>query len=183
MQTGSIFKLIMTDKTFEKYKAVVDEWFLNKENGRKAWQKFYPKASDQSADTNFSRMLKNAKVSAYVQKRREEIAEAQKITIDECVSLLTSMARFDIADCYDEEGVLKPIHEIPKETRLAIEALDSDEMFMDGMVVGRTKKLKTSNRRANVVELLKVLGGFKEDNKQKQQDNIVVFRIPDNGRG
>ncbi|CAL67407.1 terminase small subunit [Christiangramia forsetii] len=173
----------MTDKTFEKYKAVIDEWFVNGFNGVKAYQKIYPKSKDKSAEANFRKILAIARIEEFVKEKREAIAEANKITIDECVSLLTSMARFDIADCYDEDGVLKPIHEIPKETRLAIEALDSDEIFIDSMVVGRTKKLKTSNRRSNVVELLKVLGGYEKDNNQKKQDNIVVFRIPDNGRG
>ncbi len=128
-------------------------------------------------------LFKKGEIRARIEELQNEAAERNKISIDECVSLLTSMARFDIADCYGENGELLAIHEIPKETRLAIEALDSDEMFMDGMVVGRTKKLKTSNRRANVVELLKVLGGYEKDNNQKKQDNIVVFRIPDNGRG
>mgnify|MGYP006403005773 CR=1 FL=1 len=134
-------------------------------------------------------LFKKGEVRARIEELQNEAAERNKISIDECVSLLTSMARFDIADCYHEDGTLKSIHEIPKETRLAIEALDVEER--NGIELGEggtvsiatIKKLKTSNRRANLVELLKVLGGYEKDNNQKQQDNIVIFKIPDNGRG
>lgn len=171
----------VSDKTLEKYKAVIDEWFLNKENGKKAWQKFYPKASDKSAEVNFSRMLSIAKVSQYVKDRRAEIAEANKITIDECVSMLTDMARFDIAEAYTEDGALKPIHEIPKHIRMAIESVESDDIRIEGVTIGQVRKIKSSNRRANIIELMKYLGGYEKDNEQKAS-NIVIFEIPDNGR-
>ncbi len=171
----------MTEKTFEKYKAVVDEWFANGFNGTKAYQKIYPKAKASTADSKFRTLVGIGRIQEYIDQKRKAIAEANKITIDECVSLLTSMARFDIADCYDEHGALKPIQDIPKETRLAIEALETDEIRFDGVSIGQSKKLKTSNRRANIVELMKHLGGYKEDNSQKQA-NIVIFEIPDNGR-
>jgi phage terminase small subunit len=122
----------------------------------------------------------NGEIRARVSELQKEAAERNKITVDECVSLLASMARFDIADCYDENGKLKPIHEIPKETRLAIESLDSDEFTVDGMVVTTTKKVKASNRRANIVELMKHLGGYKIDNDQKTAPTIQVVDVRKN---
>lgn len=128
--------------------------------------------SKKTARTIAAQNLAKLNIQTEVQRLRSEISERNKITIDECVSLLTSMARFDIADCYNEDGSLKSIHEIPKEARLAIEALDIEEsrnlsLSDEGAISAVTKKIKTSNRRETLKELLKYLGGYKEDNEQK----------------
>tara|TARA_Y100001963_G_C6742158_1_gene429557 strand:+ start:1004 stop:1531 length:528 start_codon:yes stop_codon:yes gene_type:complete len=175
----------MSKKLTNKQQKFCEEYIIDLNATQAAIRAGYSK---KTARSQGQRLLTNVDISDFVQKLRNEASERNKITIDECVSLLTSMARFDIADCYNEDGTLKPIHEIPKETRLAIEALDVEERngleLNEGSISTATiKKLKTSNRRANLVELLKVLGGYEKDNNQKNQDNIVVFRIPDNGRG
>jgi phage terminase small subunit len=162
----------MTDKTFEKYKSVIDEWFVNGYNGTKAYQKIYPKSKYQSADTSFRKIFEITRIQEYVIEKRKAIAEANKITVDECVAILTAMARFDIADCYDEDGALKPIHEISKESRLVIESLETDEIRFDGVSIGQVKKLKTSSRRANLIELMKHLGGYAEHNFQKSAPDL-----------
>ena len=40
-------------------------------------------------------------------------------------------------------------------------------MSSEGAVATITKKIRTSSRRANIVELLKYLGGYEKDNEQK----------------
>lgn len=155
----------MTDKTFTKYKLVVDEWFINGFNGSKAYNKYYPKST--RPDDSFSKIQRIPEVQKYISERQNEISESNKITIDECVSILTKMVRFDIKDIYDENGVLKSIHDIPEDTRIAIESLETDEIFSEKMVIGYSKKIKTSSRRANAVELLKYLGAFEKHNEQK----------------
>lgn len=138
--------------------------------------------SKKTAFAQASRLLSNVKVQSRIQELRKEASERSKVSIDELVSMLTSMARFDIADCFNEDGIIKPIHEIPKETRLAIESLEIEELFGQSTLIGHTKKLKTSSRRANIIELLKVLGGYEKDHTQAK-NNITIFKIPDNGRG
>ena len=155
----------MTAKTFEKYKLVIDEWFVNGFNGSKAYQKYYPKA--KRPDDSFSKIQRIPEVSSYIQTVRKDISDRAKMTIDEAFKLLTSMARFDIAECYDENGAFKSIHDIPKEVRMAIETVETEEIRIEGLTVANIKKIKSSNRRANLVEILKVLGGYEKDNLQK----------------
>jgi len=114
-----------------------------------------------------------------VEELGKEVAERNKITVDECVSLLAQMARFDIADLYDENDALKPLSQIPKGARLVIEGLDSDEIKHDKIVIGHSKKVKLSSRRANIIELMKHLGGYEKDNRQKQSVNKDYSKLSD----
>lgn len=157
----------VTDKTLEKYKSVIDEWFVNGFNGTKAYQKIYTTAKTKTAEQRFSKLSSIVKVEEYITQKRKEIAEANKITIDECVSILTDMARFDIAEAYDSDGALLPIQDMPKHIRLAIESVESDDIRIEGVTIGQVRKIKTSSRRANVIELMKYLGGYEKHNDQK----------------
>jgi phage terminase small subunit len=139
--------------------------------------------SENSARSQGQRMLTIVDIQNYIKKLQAEISARNKMTVDECVQALSAMARFDINDLYNEDGTFKDFKDIPKEARLVIEGLESDEITSQGMTVGVTKKVKLSSRRANIIELMKHLGGYEKDNKQKESNNVVIFNIPDNGRG
>jgi len=138
--------------------------------------------SQNTANEQASQNLAKLNIQERVAELQKEISERNKITVDECVGMLATMARFDIANIYDEEGNAKDIHSIDADTRMAIESLDSEEMVIDGMKIGETKKIKMSSRRLNIIELMKHLGGYEKDNSQKDSGNVVIYNIPDNGR-
>ncbi|MBD0822624.1 terminase small subunit [Aestuariibaculum marinum] len=138
--------------------------------------------SERTARSQGQRLLTKADISARIEELKEEIKERNKITIDECVQMLTAMARFDVADLYNEDGSLKAMKDIPKEARLVIEGFESDEIKIEDAVIGVSRKVKLSSRRSNIIELMKHLGGYEKDNNQKKTDNVVMFKLPDNGR-
>lgn len=72
----------MKDSTFEKYCFVVDEWFSNGWNGTKAYQKYYPDSSDETAAVEFIRILRIPKVAEYAQSKRETIKKEHNITLE-----------------------------------------------------------------------------------------------------
>lgn len=156
-----------SERTLIKYRLMIDEWFKNEFDGAKAYKKYHPKASQQTAEVNFSRIKDIPEVADYIEKLKSEIAERNKITIDECVEMLTAMARFDIADLLNPDGSIKDLYQIPKYARMVIEGIDVDEIKVEDTVMGFSKKIKLSNRRANIIELMKYLGGYKNDNEQK----------------
>lgn len=167
----------MTDKTFEKYKLVVDEWFINGFNGTKAYQKYYPKASTKSAAANYEKILRITEVKEYKEQIQKETHERNKMSIDECVVMLSDMAKFDLSDIYNEDGALKPLKDIPKKARLAIEALDTEEIKIGGEKIGEVRKVKLSSRRANIIELLKHFGGYEKDNAQRKPEVVQVLTV------
>lgn len=137
--------------------------------------------SEKTARSIANENLTKPDIQNYIQELQKEISDRNKITVDECVSLLSNLARFDIAECYDEHGSIKDIHSIPKEHRLAIEAMETEELFADKNIIGHIKKLKTGNRKTAIDMLMKHLGGYEKDNSQKSA-NITLFELPDNGR-
>ena len=163
----------------EKQKRFCEEYMIDMNATQSAIRSGY---SESTAGSIGSENLTKPYIQEYLSVLKKEVSERNKITVDECVSMLANMARFDVSDIYDDKGVLKPISEIPKESRMVIESIETDEMRVEGMVVSETKKLKLSSRRANIIELMKYLGGYEIDNKQKTQSNVTVYKLPDNGR-
>lgn len=122
-------------------------------------------------------------IQKYLSELKKDISERNKITVDECVSLLADMARFDIADLYDENQNLKSIHDIPESARKSIAELNIFEEFTKkGDFIGFTKKIKTTDRKGAIIELMKHLGGYERDNKQKSQGGVTIFQLPNNNR-
>ncbi|WP_179022045.1 terminase small subunit [Winogradskyella forsetii] len=124
--------------------------------------------SKKTARIQASQLLTKLNVKHYVEELKAEILEKSKMSIDECIQKLTSMARYDITDFFDEKGVMKNLSDIPEGSRLAIESLDVDEIKSGELVIGETKKLKLSSRRQNIIELLKYQGAYAKDNEQKR---------------
>jgi len=119
----------------------------------------------------------NPDITIRIKQIQKEAYERNKITIDELVQELAGMVRFDIATLYDDEGKLLPLKQIPLASRRMIQQLDTDELFnyIDGQkeVIGQTKKIRTIAKLDAVEKLMKHLGGYKEDNTQRNTILIV----------
>lgn len=67
-----------------KHKAFADHYLKDpNRNARRAYKKVYPKVKDSAADTNASRLLKNAKVQEYVKSIENKATENVLITNEE----------------------------------------------------------------------------------------------------
>lgn len=157
-----------SEKLLQKYKLVVDEWVKNGfKDGFKAYKKYYPNASRATADVNFSKIKSIPEISEYIEKVKKDIAERNKVTIDKCVKALDAMAFFNIKDLLNDDGTLKKLNDIPEDALMAIEGFEIDEITTKENSIGVNKKIKLSSRRANLIELMKHLGGYEKDNQQK----------------
>lgn len=72
----------MTEKTFEKYKMVIDEYFVNGFNGTKAYQKCYPEASDNASDVGFRELYGKLRIQDYVREKETTTADKLQITFE-----------------------------------------------------------------------------------------------------
>jgi len=147
-----------------KQKRFCQEYVIDSNATRSAMRSGY---SEKTARSQGQRLLTKVDIQKYIKELQKDIFDRNKMTVDECVQILSNMARFDIADLYNEDGTLKNLSDIPLESRMAIESLDTEELKMEGVTIGTTKKVKLSSRRANIIELMKYGGGYKEDNTQK----------------
>lgn len=172
----------MTDKTFEKYKAVVDQWFTNGFNGAEAYRTLYPKA--RRADDSFSKIQRIPEVADYIKQKQEEAKKKLRTTHAVLLEELENWAYSDIT----ETILLTPeqLKELPEEVRRLITRFESttktytvdDTPYSETVV-----KLWFVSKEKAMEMIHKHTGFYEKDNNQKNQDNIVVFKIPDNGRG
>lgn len=137
----------------------------------------------ETVNENASRLSANSKVAARIANLQDETKKRNDVTIDEVVKTLASMLRFDIAELYDENGILKNIHSIPKEARLMIQELNSEELYTGGKdrdLLGFSKKVKTYSKTDAIEKLMRHLGGYDKDNEQRKPQITNVIKWGDN---
>jgi len=113
--------------------------------------------------------FKNPNVSLRIEELQNEIKERNKIKIDDVLSVLTDMIKFDISELYDENDNLKSIHDIPKRHRQMISSMKTDHLYGGKEIIGETKEIKTLNKLDVIEKFMKHLGGYEVDNKQKTE--------------
>lgn len=124
---------------------------------------------EASAHVQGSRLLRNDKIQIAIQNHMSARSIRVQVSADTVLKELLAIATVDLAEAYDENNDLLPIHQIPKEVRKAIAGIevftevqygpaqtastDGGEVEKVKEVVGRTKKLKM-NDKIKALELL-----------------------------
>jgi phage terminase small subunit len=119
-------------------------------------------------------LFNNGKISVRIEELQNEIRERNKIKIDDVLSVLTDMIKFDISELYDENDNLKSIHDIPKSHRQMISSIKSDHLYGGKEIIGETKEIKTLNKLDVIEKFMKHLGGYEKDNSQKSDSTKAV---------
>lgn len=123
-------------------------------------------------------VFQNGNVTARIELLQQSVANRNKIEIDELVKCLAGMVRFDVGELYNEYGQLKQIHEMSLTARQMITQLDTLEMHdSKGGFIGTTKKIRTIPKLDAIEKLMKHLGGYEKDNRQKTPEVKTVIKI------
>jgi len=152
-------------------KIFVDEWIANKRNATQA--AIAAGYSPKTARVQASRMLNTDEIKEYAQERLVELYAPNRGTIDECISLLMDIARTDVSDIYNEDGSIKAIKDMPRHAKQAITEVEQgveyewDELLERRVPRHYIKKIKLEGKKGALVEVLKIMGGYKLDNEQK----------------
>lgn len=125
------------------------------------------KMKAESIHVRACRLAVESKISVRIAQLQSEVRKRNDLTIDDIVSTLGDMLKFDIAELYDSNGNLKNIHSIPKSARLMIAQLDTDHIKAKGEIIGVSKKVKIFDKLNAIEKLMKHLGGYEKDNAQK----------------
>jgi len=171
-------------KLTEKQEAFCQAYIENS-NKNEAYRVAYDADSMGANSVNVAaqELFKNPIITLRIEELQNEIRERNKIKIDDVLSVLTDMIKFDISELYDENDNLKSIHDIPKAHRQMISSLKIFEEFQ-GMgaakeFIGNTKEIKTLNKLDVIEKFMKHLGGYEKDNKQQQSNVIVSTLLPE----
>lgn len=96
--------------------------------------------SPHSAESQASRLLRNAKVRAACKEQFEETLRHFNITKERVLQELACFAFFDPAEALDPEtGELLPLHKMPPHARRAIAQVDVEEVWESDGDGGRTQ--------------------------------------------
>lgn len=85
--------------------------------------------SEKTAYSAGARLLKNVGVASALNKKLAADVEKFDIRGDEILAELRRIALSDIGQAFAADGKLKPIHEIPEDTRRAMAGLETDELW------------------------------------------------------
>jgi phage terminase small subunit len=122
----------------------------------------------------------------YIRKRideiRSEIYKRNQISIDEVIAGLAAMFRIDISEIIDEKGEVKPFEQMRPEARACIKAIQTQTYTYDDGSESTKQKIEIFDKLGAAEKVMKHLGGYDKDNQQKNQNNITIFQLPDNGR-
>ena len=170
----------MTDKTFQKYKLVVDEWFNNGFNGLRAYQKLYPKAKDKTADKRFRELTEKYRVKDYIAQKHEESKIALRTTHEVLLEELKNWAYSDITETLSL--TVDEIKELPSEIKRLINRFKHTQRHLrdkDGKIYETIDvvELHFVSKEKAMEMIHKHVGFYETDNKQRQPQISQVLSV------
>lgn len=140
------------------------------------------KSAGFSAKTAYSaggRLLKKVDVKEALARAAQAVAEKAGLSVERTLREVARIAYSDPRRFYNPDGSLKEIHELDEDTAATVAQVEIDEIKADGVVIGRTKKLKHWDKNAALEKAMKYHGLYEKDNSQSKP--IIVFRSEDAG--
>lgn len=140
--------------------------------------------SVRTAEVTGSKLLRNAKVAAEVQRLTQERSESTQINAEWVLKRLAKIADFDVRNLFNEDGSLKRITELDDDTAFAIGGIDVTELAgSDEIPPAVLKKFKAIDKRGALELIGRHLKLFTDrvESEAKVSGGVVVY-LPDNGR-
>ena len=165
-----------------RQKAFVAEYLKDRNASQAAIRAGYSK--EAAGQAGYS-TLKKPHVRAAIDAANDELMEQAKriagLTLERLTLEVARGAFFDLRRLVHEDGSPKDLHELDEDTASAIAGIDIEELFAgkgeDRANIGRIRKYKLVDRRAYVDMGLKVIGGYKEDNKQQNAGEALAAML------
>lgn len=172
----------MTEKTLNKYKLVIDEWFINGFNGTQAYMKFYPKSKEETATVKFNRLVRIGKIENYISEKRKAVMETLHTSHEALLNELVNWAYSDITETMMLTS--EQVKELPVEIKRLItkykrtvrrfgEDGENEEEVVELWFVSKEKAMEMIHKHT---------GFYEKDNIQKKESSVTIFKLPDNDR-
>jgi phage terminase small subunit len=109
-----------------KQQTFVREYLVDQNATRAATAAGYSK---KTAYSQAHDLLKKPEIAEAIQKEMDARAKRIQFTADDVLRELRNISDADIAECYNEDGTFKSIHDIPLHIRKAIAGIEVKEIF------------------------------------------------------
>lgn len=174
------FFVCMSEKLTQKQEAFCQR-YIETGNASEAYRLSYDaeNMSDEAVRVEAHRLQQNPNVSLRLDQLRDFQLKRHQVTADRVIAEYSRLAFLDIRKAFDEEGRLKPIHELDDDTAAAISGLEVEQLTQPvevdeelegqphggslrrarGKVPGgRLVKIKLSDKKGALDSLAKTLG-------------------------
>jgi phage terminase small subunit len=156
------------------------ELYLLTFNGAKAYREAgYTCSTDATAWVGASKLLRSGKVQSYLAELRSKVQVQTGVTLADVVLELRRILTTDILDALNDDGTFKPVKDWPVDLRRAVASIEVDELFEgageERTQVGWTRKVKLWSKTDGAQQLMRHLGGFELDNKQKEKSYLELL--------
>jgi len=147
--------------------------YLKSGNASDAYRKAYSKFDMKESSVNriAKGLVDNIKIISRLEQLKKPVIEKAQLTLERVILENMNIAFFDIRTILDNDGAVKPVNEWPPEAGAAISSIEVLEQYegsgKDRVFVGYLKKVKLVEKGAALDRLMKHLGGYEQDNKQK----------------
>ena len=125
----------------------------------------------ETVNRSAKELLDNHKIAARIEALRKPVVEKTQLTLERVIVENMNVAFFDIRTILDDDGAVKPVSEWPAAAGAAISSMEVLEQYegsgKDRVFVGYLKKIKLVDKGGALDRLMKHLGGYEQDNKQK----------------
>lgn len=163
----------------KKQKIFADEYLIDL-NATRAYKVAYPRVkNDEVARANGSRLLTNANVAAYIEKRMKERQERTQITQDMVVRELAAIAFARLTDYVNVKGGTVKIEDTNSLTEYQVKALAGIKQGKNGIEVKLNDKLKAAELLGRHLGMFKdkvEVSGSLEAEKSKLDDLLKQIR-------
>lgn len=130
--------------------------------------------SSKTAYSQGARLLKDVEVSAALSARARELARKYELNTEMVIRSIVQELTFDPARLYHPDGTLKKICELDEDTRMALTAIEMEQIGSPEAPVF-VRKVKWPARAAAREHAMKHLGLFAQDNRQKRDPIGALF--------
>ena len=144
--------------------------YIETGNASEAYRRAYS-AGRMKADTIHSRsseLMADGLVTVRIGELRQAVAGKVVATEARVIEELARIGLFDPGELFAEDGSLLPIKMMPPAVRAAIASIEVEEIDADGKVIGRVKKIKLWDKNSAADKLLRHLGAYEKDNRQRK---------------
>lgn len=148
----------------ERRERFVEAYITNGGNGKQA--AITAGFAEKGAEVTASKLLREPKVSEAIAQRAKSVANKYRLTTELAAKTIYQELTFDPAKLYREDGSLKDVTELDEDTRMALVSVEFEQIGGKDSPV-TVRKVKWAARHQAREQLMKHLGMFEADNKQK----------------